>query len=569
MDPASLPNGLNKRTKGTIVLLAVLCPAVAASSAWAQTQLCATAVPPSEQLGEFFERVQLSRIFPDSKTFVDLVYDEEPAKIIADYQAIRDKPGFDLSAFVRRHFWTPAEGPTVHPAEPGERLESYIARLWEVLRHHSDETLSRSSLLPLPYPYVVPGGRFRELYYWDSYFIMLGLEADGRHHLTLDMAKDFAFEIDCYGHIPNGNRTYYLTRSQPPFFSLMVDLIAAREGEKSYLVYLPELESEYDYWMNGAAFLRDGQAYRRVVRLADGTVLNRYWDDRSAPRDESYREDVKTALGSRQNPGEIYRNIRAAAESGWDFSSRWLADGHHLNTIRTVSLLPVDLNGLMFHLEQTLAKTYRLKGDVGRSSRFERLAAQRQAAIRRLMWNESLGTFTDYVWQKHQSGPATAAGLFPLFFHIATVDQAEIVARTVRGKLLMPGGLATTLVASGQQWDQPNGWAPLEWIAVVGLRNYHMSELAETIARRWTCENIDAFQRSATLVEKYNLIQGGGGSGGEYAVQIGFGWTNGVLRALASLYPSLSSLDIDRCRALQFNAAVRQTKAPENTDQNP
>jgi alpha,alpha-trehalase len=112
----------------------------------------------------------------------------------------------------------PAEGPNVRPAQSGERIETDIARLWDVLKHRSGEVTDRSSLLPLPHPYVVPGGRFRELYYWDSYFIMLGLEADGRHDLALDMLKDFAFEIDCYGHVPNGNRTYYLSRSQLPFY---------------------------------------------------------------------------------------------------------------------------------------------------------------------------------------------------------------------------------------------------------------------------------------------------------------------------------------------------------------
>jgi neutral trehalase len=159
----------------------------------------------------------------------------------------------------------------------------------------------QSSLLPLPYPYVVPGGRFRELYYWDSYFTMLGLEADGRHDLALNMLKDFAFEIDCYGHVPNGNRTYYLSRSQPPFFSLMVDLIAKREGETSYVTYLPELEAEYEFWMDGSTVLRGSEGYRRVVRLRDGTILNRYWDDRAEPRDESYREDIATALGGRRD----------------------------------------------------------------------------------------------------------------------------------------------------------------------------------------------------------------------------------------------------------------------------
>jgi alpha,alpha-trehalase len=194
----------------------------------------------------------------------------------------------------------------------------------------------------------------------------------------------------------------------------------------------------------------------------------------------------------------------------------------------------------MVHLEQTLAKAYRIKGDGDRSSHFAALAVHREAAIRSLMWNERSHAFTDYAWQRHETLPVTAAGLFPLFLHVANQHQAETEAKTVRRKLLMPGGVATTLVVSSQQWDHPNGWAPLQWIAVVGLKNYNETRLAETIAKRWSCENIDGYQMSRILVEKYNLITGSAGGGGEYAVQVGFGWTNGVLRALASLYPSLS-----------------------------
>ena len=329
---------------------------------WAQLPACALEMPPSDQLGELFRDVQSKKIFHDSKTFADLHYSEAPAAILADYQAHKDEVGFDLSTFVHRHFSLPSEGPTVGRSLPDESIDAYVWRLWGALRHESNELSTHSSLLPLPHPYVVPGGRFRELYYWDSYFAMLGLEADGQHDLALDMLKDFAFEIDCYGHVPNGNRTYYLSRSQPPFFSMMVDLIAEREGEQSYVTYLPELEAEYEYWMDGSAVLRRGQSYRRVVRLSDGTLLNRYWDDRAEPRDESYREDIETALARRRDPADIYRNIRAATESGWDFSSRWLADGHNLSSIRTVSLLPVDLNCLMAHLERTLAKAYRIAG---------------------------------------------------------------------------------------------------------------------------------------------------------------------------------------------------------------
>jgi alpha,alpha-trehalase len=392
---------------------------------------------------------------------------------------------------------------------------------------------------------------------------MLGLEADGRHDLALDMLKDFAFEIDCYGHVLNANRTYYLSRSQPPFFSLMVDLISKREGDRSYVTYLPELEAEYEYWMDGSAVLRRGQSYRRVVRLSDGTILNRYWDDRAQPRDESYREDVETARRSHRDPAEVYRNLRAAAESGWDFSSRWLVGDHSLSTIRTTSVLPVDLNCLMVHLEQTLAKAYRIKGDGDRSSHFAALAVRREAAIRKLMWNERSHAFTDYAWRRSRALPVTAAGLFPLFLHVANQHQAKMEAQTVRRRLLMPGGVATTLVESGQQWDQPNGWAPLQWVAIIGLKNYNEGQLAEAIAKRWSCENIDYYQKSRLLVEKYNLVNGRAGGGGEYAVQVGFGWTNGVLRELASLYPSLSRFSPQLCVALWAASQTRPIAAKQ------
>jgi alpha,alpha-trehalase len=532
-----------------ITLIAVLCCAIHAHSAGAQIASCASEVPPSEQFGELFRNVQLKRVFPDSKTFADLHFDESPNAILSDYEARKVESGFDLGAFVHQHFSLPPEGPTVPSASPGEPIDTYIARLWDVLSHQSEEISSHSSLIPLPHPYVVPGGRFRELYYWDSYFTMLGLEADGRHDLALNMLKNFAFEIDCYGHVPNGNRTYYLSRSQPPFFSLMVDVIAERVGEGSYVTYLPELEAEYEYWMDGSAILRRGQSYRRVVRLSDGTILNRYWDDRAEPRDESYREDVATAREGRRDPGDVYRDLRAAAEAGWDFGSRWLTDGHTLSTIRTTSILPVDLNSLMVHLEQTLAKAYRIGGDGDRSSHFVALAVRREAAIRKLMWNERFHAFTDYAWRSHKALPVTAAGLFPLFLHVANQRQAEMEAQTVRRKLLMPGGIATTLLVTGQQWDQPNGWAPLQWIAVVGLKNYNEAQLAEAIAKRWSCEVINVYQRSRVVVEKYNLMSGRAGGGGEYAVQVGFGWTNGVLRALTSLYPALSRLSPQLCGA--------------------
>jgi alpha,alpha-trehalase len=539
-------SGAHRTTFLGIVILCLM------EASFAGAQPCATEAPPSVQLGELFRDVQMKGIFHDSKTFSDLQYDESADAILDDYRAHKNDPGFDLKAFVQRHFSLPAERPTVDPAQRGQSIDKYIATLWNVLKHQTGEMSGHSSLLPLPHPYVVPGGRFRELYYWDSYFTMLGLEADGRHDLVRDMIENFAFEIDCYGHVPTGNRSYYLSRSQPPFFSLMVDLVAQREGDASYVNYLPQMKAEYDYWMDGYAALAPNQGHRRVVRVADGTLLNRYWDDRPEPRDESYREDVKTGSERRADPADVYRSLRAGAESGWDFSSRWLADSSHLHTIRTDFLTPVDLNCLMVHLERTIAKAYRIKGDADQASRFAAVAGHRAAAIRRLMWDRRSRMFVDYVWRRPETAlPVTAAGLFPLFLEVADRNQAAMVAQTVRRRLFKAGGVVTTLRASGEQWDYPNGWAPLQWVAVVGLRNYGERQLAERIAGRWNCENLDGYRASGTLIEKYDVVDDRPGGGGEYELQIGFGWTNGVLRALRLLYPKLASSMPASCGALR------------------
>jgi len=503
------------------------------------------ATPPSIAYGELYRDVELAAIFPDSKTFPDMIPDASPETILYEYRAAKGSPGFDLASYVRQHFTGPTPpGPTVKPTPRGRRLLDYVMRLWPILQQEVISVPPYSTLLPLPYPYVVPGGRFREVYYWDSYFTMLGLEEDGLHELASDFLKDFAFELDYYGMVPNGNRSYYLSRSQPPFFSLMVRLIEAVEGDRTELTYLPQLQREWDFWMEGADALPPGEAYRNSVRLSERTLLNRYWDARDAPRDESYKEDVTTAAGSGRPPGLVYRNLRAAAESGWDFSSRWLTDGKTLGTVRTLSILPVDLNCLLVHLEETLSEAYRAQGDAAQAAAYQQRARDRSEAVRRLMWDARDGVFTDYLWQTGElTGTVTAATLYPLFFRIAAEDQAQVVAETVGRRLLDVGGLATTLVESGQQWDAPNGWAPLQWIAVAGLRNYGFDALAHEIAGRWVHENIAGYRRYAKLVEKYNVTTPGGdeGGGGEYATQIGFGWTNGVLVALTSLYPDLEA----------------------------
>lgn len=497
---------------------------------------------PAELFGELFVAVQTSSVFEDSKTFVDTVPREEPAEILRRYRAQRAQSSFDLASFVRSHFQVPEQVASDYQTPRGRDVREHIDQLWEVLTRAPIDEPVYSSRLPLPHRYVVPGGRFREIYYWDSYFTMVGLHESGRHDLIRNMVDNFAHLIDAYGHIPNGNRTYYLSRSQPPFFAAMVELEAAIDGREVLRKRLPQLRREYEYWMEGAEQLAPNTAHRRVVRLQDGAVLNRYWDDRDTPREESYREDVATAQAATRPHAEVYRNLRAAAESGWDFSSRWLGDGSTLATIRTVEIIPVDLNSLLYQLESTLADACEVQRDRACVNDMTARAQRRRQAMLQYFWNDSAGAFTDYDWVNRKPlAHVTAATVYPLFFHVAEPAHAAAVARTIRSSLLAPHGLATTTVRTGQQWDAPNGWAPLQWLAIIGLRHYDEHALAGVIAQRWVAKNLQVYRDTGKLVEKYDVSGTGAGGGGEYPLQDGFGWTNGVLRKLLALYPQLAT----------------------------
>ncbi|EEE06671.1 TPA: alpha,alpha-trehalase TreA [Burkholderia multivorans] len=526
------------------------CAAQADSANHAATQLAASPAatvpnataatllpPPSQLYGDLFVAVQTASVYPDQKTFVDATPDTDPATIMQLYQQQKSQAGFSLKAFVEQHFTPPAQGGVTPP--PNQTLREHIDWLWPQLTRTTTTAPPYSSLIPMPKPYVVPGGRFREGYYWDTYFTMLGLQVSGREDLVDDMLDNFAHLIDTVGHIPNGNRTYYASRSQPPFFAYMVTLAAQAEGDKVYQKYLPALRKEYAYWMQGESTTPRGQAARHVVAMPDGAVLNRYWDASDTPRDESYLEDVTTAkAASGRAANDVYRDLRAGAESGWDYSSRWLGDGKTLATIRTTSIVPVDLNSLMFHLERTIVKGCTVTHDVGCVIDFSGRAARRALAINRWLWNRG-GYYGDYDWQlrKPRDG-VTAAALYPLFAGVAWPERAKTTAREVRKTLLQPGGLATTTETTGQQWDAPNGWAPLQWIAIEGLRRYGEPALAKDIGTRFLADVKHVYATEGKLVEKY-VVEGagqGGGGGGEYPLQDGFGWTNGVTLKLLELY---------------------------------
>jgi alpha,alpha-trehalase len=233
---------------------------------------------------------------------------------------------------------------------------------------------------------------------------MLGLVESGRAETVRSMLDNFASLVNRVGHVPNGNRTYYLSRSQPPYFAAMVGLYARAADTARALRYLPALEREHAFWMDGAERLRPGTAYRRAVRLPDGALLNRYYDDRADPRPESYREDE--ALGRTLPEGAaregFYRNTRAGAESGWDFSSRWMRDPRDLRTLEVLDLAPVDLNALLYNSERTIAAFRRARGgagDAAAAARFDEMAEARRRAIVAHAFDPDSGFFYDVRWR--------------------------------------------------------------------------------------------------------------------------------------------------------------------------
>jgi alpha,alpha-trehalase len=494
---------------------------------------------PSRDLGPLFADVQGSTLFPDSKTFVDARPRVRPDSIVAAYAALRRQPDFSLARFVDAHFVLP-ETPA-GATDGASDLATHLRAMWPLLTRAADPDSVRSSLLPLPSPYVVPGGRFREVYYWDSYFTMLGLIESGELSLVGQILDNFAYLVQTVGHVPNGNRTYYQSRSQPPFFAAMVGKFAEATDTTRALVYLPALEAEHAFWMAGADSAGPGAAHRRVVRLADGTLLNRYWDDRPEPRPESWREDV--ALGASMTAPEreaLYRDVRAAAESGWDFSSRWMRDPKSLASLETTALLPVDLNSILYHAERTIAALRRARGrpgDAAVAARFADAASARRAALQRLAYDTATGFFFDVRWRTgaRVTDRPTLAAAVPVYFGVADSVQASRVATRLVREFLAPGGFVTTTVRSGQQWDAPNGWAPLQWMAIGALRQAGRTADADEASRRWLALNARTYAATGRMMEKYDVMDlSRSAGGGEYPTQDGFGWTNGVALALLS-----------------------------------
>ena len=455
-----------------------------------------------------------------------------------------------------------------------------LPRRIEKLGDVRPEELPAAGLLYLPNPYVVPGGRFNEMYGWDSYFILLGLEADHHEALAKGMVDNFLFEIEHYGVVLNANRTYYLTRSQPPFLTSMIR--AVYENPASFAA-TPAGRTEARVWLEHAYTLaeKDHSTWTRPEHKAGVTGLARYFDYGTGPvpemaDDSTYYSDVirwleahpKAASGGEagapylvkgvESPNEaesarlrltscdvkvsvvcirafadgyrlskdFYLGDRAMRESGFDPGFRFGPfDGstHHY--------APVCLNSLLYRYERDLEHIALLLGKGTEAARWGKRAQTLNAAIHRYLWKPQQGVFADYDFEKHKSSDyAYISSLYPLWAGVASREEAKKVVAKLN-LFERPGGLSMSNTDSGMQWDEPFGWAPTNWMGVAGLDAAGFRDDARRLAAKWDATVDQGFANDSTIREKYNVVSGNANvqvSAGYKTNVIGFGWTNAV-----------------------------------------
>ena len=350
-----------------------------------------------------------------------------------------------------------------------------------------------------------------------------------------------------YGFVPNGGRIYYLNRSQPPFLIQMVHLYYSHTQDLEFVRNNFEiLEKEYEFWEN----------HRSVTRNVSGTLhgFAVYKANMTTPRPESYWHDyeVGETLGDKEEQSQFYQAVASAAESGWDFSSRWFnqsgAGNGQFESIHTTEIIPVDLNSILYKNALSLAKFSELTGDQSKAKEYLDLANRRRRAIEALLWDESSGVWGDYDMKTQTRTQAFYASIVvPLWAGIAreNLTREELVFTNMRrtNVLDFPGGLPTSLKESGEQWDFPNAWPPLQHMFIVALNMSNSEKLqseARKFAQSWVLSNWKGYERTNHMFEKYNVSTvGNTGRGGEYTPQVGFGWTNGVILELLVRFPDL------------------------------
>lgn len=513
--------------------------------------------------GDLLDTIQLMRLFNDSKTFVDMSLKQSPENVSFAFNALpRPISKAQGLKFVRDYFSGP--GDEFEPWEPTDlpRIPSFISRFknplmrgfaWDLcqiwkdlgrkIKSDVESNPDRYSLVYLPNPFIVPGGRFRETYYWDTYWVVKGLLLCEMTDTVEGMLENFAFMIKRFGLIPNGGRIYYSRRSQPPFFiPMMSDYYNATKNLTFVQNHLAAMETEYTFWMTN-----------RTVSVQRGNsthVLNRYASVVNSPRPESYFEDVQTASSTNNSKRQLYQDLVSAAESGWDFSSRWFSQDPGTNltldTIRTTNILPVDLNSVLCMNERILSEFFNRTGNQEKWKNYSKRWQRRQTAIWDVLWNPTEGVWQDLdIEASSYRDYFFASNISPLFASCIGKNGQQTESSVLSylqnsGVLKYKGGFPTSLNTTGQQWDFPNGWPPLQYMAIWGMsqsQNQKLQQEAFALAKEWVNSSWMAWNRSRNMYEKYSTeTPGKGGSGGEYGVQEGFGWTNGVVLELLNKY---------------------------------
>jgi len=471
-------------------------------------------------------------MFKDSKHFVDMPAKYSPDRILADWQVFCSckknesllKP---LMNFVESHFdppgiemesWSPPDW-RCEPAyldqikDPElKKFASSLNLIWKQLGRHMKDCVRTNplmySLVYVPNPLIVPGGRFIEFYYWDTYWIVRGLLHSGMIQTARGMIDNFLYLVSQYKFVPNGGRIYYWGRSQPPLLVPMVKTYVEMTNDRKYAVQvLPILEMEIDNYLKNHS-----------VKVK-GRTMYQYRDKSGGPRPESYREDVASASGfvTDEEKEEHFSHLKAACESGMDFSSRWFISptGNNVGTladIKTTWIVPVDLNCILFRNCKTLGEFNSWAGKTARAEHYRTIAGSLIKAITAVLWNEERGVWLDYdLKNKVPRDYFVVTNLSPLWARAYPINNADSITESVmryieENKLdSFPGGVPHTLNNTGEQWDYPNVWPPMMHILIEGLNNLGTppaKEMSKRWRERWVRSNYEAYQKSGFMYEK-------------------------------------------------------------------
>ena len=404
-----------------------------------------------------------------------------------------------------------------------DNVLNYIKNNWiNTIRNNIED---EGTLLGLPYPYVVPSitGGFQEMFYWDTYFTNKGLLKQGFENLAKNNTDNILYMVSKYGFMPNGNRELYLNRSQPPYLSMMVRDVFNKYKDKEWLKKAYEiLKMEYNFWMT-----------KRITPIG----LNRYLEDADRKTelgmfDHIYRrmpQKIKPIGLKEDGKAIIGRHYIAECESGWDFTPRF--EG------RCTDFIPVDLNCNLYAYEKNF-KYFSAVLELNEEGLWSEKASIRKELLNKYCWDDSRGLFMDYDFVNNNFSKVEALSVFhPLWVKLATEEQAKGAVENMQ-IFEYDFGLSTCKYGerdSVYQWDYPNGWAPLQYIAVMGLRNFGYKIEAKRIAKKYITTVIKNFDATANLWEKYNVSDGTINVANEYEMPSMLGWTAGVFVALGKL----------------------------------